>query len=74
MSALIGLKLPGGIGAANADYYSDGKISMREAFIYAAVHDSREETPLYDDDGDGVGLTVGPVVFGSAMYGDTIFL
>jgi len=74
MSALIGIKLPGGIGDADADYYSDGKISMREAFIYATAHDSREETPLYDDDGDGVGLTLGPVIFGTGFYGDTIFL
>lgn len=74
MSALIGLKLPGGLGDADADYFTDGLISMREAFIYAAAHDSREETPLYDDDGDGVGITLGPVVFGTGFYGDSIFL
>jgi hypothetical protein len=74
MSALIGIKLPGGLGDANADYISDGQISMREAFIYAAIHDSREETPLYDDNGDSVGLTVGPVIFGTGFYGDAIFL
>lgn len=74
MSALIGLKLPGGLGNAWADYNSDGKVSMREAFIYSAVHDSRDETPLYDDDGDGVGLTLGPVVFGTGFNGDSIFL
>lgn len=74
MSALIGIQLPGGIGPANADYITDGMISMREAFIYAAAHDSRPETPLYDDDGDGMGLSLGPVVFGSGFYGDTIFL
>ncbi|MBN2228296.1 MAG: hypothetical protein JW779_01810 [Candidatus Thorarchaeota archaeon] len=74
MSALIGLKLPGGLGSADADYYTDGKISMREAFIYAAAHDSRGETPLYDDDGDSVGLSLGPVVFGTGFYGDNIFL
>jgi hypothetical protein len=74
MSALIGFKLPGGLGIADADYISDGKISMREAFIYAAVHDSREETPLYNDSGDGIGLGVGFVVFGTGFLGDTIFL
>jgi hypothetical protein len=74
MSALMGIKLPGGIGDADADYFSDGKISMREAFIYAAAHDSRDETPLYNDDGLGVGLSLGPVVFGTGFYGDTIFL
>ncbi|TFG95864.1 hypothetical protein E4H12_12365 [Candidatus Thorarchaeota archaeon] len=74
MSALYGFKLPGGLGDADADYYSDGQISMREAFIYAAVHDSREETPLYCDNDTGVGLSVGPVVFGTGFLGDTIFL
>jgi hypothetical protein len=74
MSALIGLKLPGGLGDADADYNNDGKISMREAFIYAAFHDSREETPLYNDNGDGIGLSLGPVVFGTGFYGDTVFL
>ena len=74
MSALIGFKLPGGLGDADADYYPDGKISMREAFIYAAAHDSREETPLYDDDGEEVGISLGPVVFGTGFYGDAIFL
>jgi hypothetical protein len=74
MSALYGFKLPGGLGVADADYYSDGKISMREAFIYAAAHDSREETPLYNDSGDGIGLSLGPVVFGTGFLGDTIFL
>jgi hypothetical protein len=74
MSALIGFKLPGGLGDADADYINDGKISMREAFIYAAVHDSREETPLYNDSGDGIGLGVGFVVFGTGFLGDTIFL
>ena len=74
MSALLGLKLPGGLGDANADYYADGKISMREAFIYAAAHDSREETPLYCDSTDDVGLTLGPVIFGTGFYGDAIFL
>ena len=47
---------------------------MREAFIYAAAHDSREETPLYNDDGTGIGLTLGPVIFGTGFYGDSIFL
>ena len=75
MSALIGTQLPGGIGDANADFIVvDGKISMREAFLYAAIHDSWDETPMYDDDGDGVGLWAGPVFFGSGFYGDNIFL
>ncbi len=75
MSALIGYQLPGNIGGADADFINvDGRISMREAFLYAAIHDSWDETPLYDDDGDGVGLWAGPVFFGSGFYGDNIFL
>jgi hypothetical protein len=76
MSALIGTQLPGGIGDAWADFVvEDGKISMREAYLYAVLHDSYgQETPLYDDDGDGVGLWGGPVFFGSGFYGDDIFL
>ena len=75
MSALIGTQLPGGIGDAWADFIvEDGKISMREAYLYAAIHDSWDETPMYDDDGDGVGSWAGPVFFGSGFYGDNIFL
>ncbi|MGY5870909.1 MAG: C13 family peptidase [Candidatus Thorarchaeota archaeon] len=76
MSALIGTQLPGGIGDAWADFVvEDGKISMREAYLYAAIHDSWDETPMYDDDGDGVGSWAGPVFFGSGpFYGDNIFL
>ena len=77
MSAILGTQLPGNIGDAWADFIvEDGKISMREAFLYAVLHDSYSlETPLYDDDGDGVGLWGGPVFFGSGpFYGDNIFL
>jgi len=75
MSALIGTKLPGGVGDAWADFIvEDGKISMREAHLYAVLHDSWPENPMYDDDGDGVGLWGGPVFFGSGFYGDNIFL
>ncbi len=75
MSALLGIQLPAGIGDAFADFIvQDGQISMREAFLYAAIHDSWDETPLYDDDGDGVGLWAGPVFFGTGFYGDNIFL
>lgn len=74
MSALIGTKLPGGIGDAWADFNNDGKISMREAHLYAVLNDSWPETPMYDDDGDGIGLWGGPVFFGTGFYGDSIFL
>ncbi len=76
MSAILGTQLPGNIGDAWADFIvEDGKISMREAFLYAILHDSWSETPRYDDDGDGVGLWDGQVFFGSGpFYGDNIFL
>lgn len=32
----------------NADYNSDGFISMQEAFSYAESHDARPETPQYN--------------------------
>ncbi|MHA2226434.1 MAG: C13 family peptidase, partial [Candidatus Hodarchaeales archaeon] len=38
-----------------ADANNDGKISMSEAFNYAAHEDSQNETPLYDDNGDQIG-------------------
>jgi hypothetical protein len=33
----------------DADYNTDGHISIKEAFIYAAITDSRDETPWYND-------------------------
>lgn len=75
MSALIGNQLNGD-GDAWADFIvEDGRISMREAYLYAAIHDSWDETPMYDDDGDGIGSWAGPIFFGSGpFYGDNIFL
>ncbi len=59
----------------DADFNNDEKISMREAFIWASVKDSRSETPWYNDNGNGVGYNVIEVVFGSGpWYGDSIFL
>lgn len=46
-----------------ADYNSDGKVSMVEAFNYAQSMDSCAEIPQFDDNGDGVShsgwMTVG---------------
>ena len=53
MSAVNG-QTPGGV-AVDADTDGISGISMVEAFNYASTHDSRGETPLYDDDGNGVG-------------------
>lgn len=48
---------------------------MREAFIWAALADSRDEIPLYDDDGDGVGENVLQTIFlPGPYYGDSVFL
>ncbi|TFG12962.1 hypothetical protein EU537_07485 [Candidatus Thorarchaeota archaeon] len=59
----------------NADYDNDGLISMKEAFVYAAVTDSRNETPWYNDNGDGQGYTAAQAVFNLPdSYGDGIFL
>jgi len=59
----------------DADYDNDGLISMKEAFVYAAVTDSRNETPWYNDNGDGQGYTAAQAVFNLPdSYGDGIFL
>jgi hypothetical protein len=57
-----------------ADINNDGKISMAEAFGYAATMDSKEETPLYDDNGDQIGSTVGNIIGTDGDFGYNIFL
>jgi len=57
-----------------ADVNHDGKISMAEAFGYAAAMDSRIETPLYDDNGDGIPSSLGNIVGTDAIFGNSIFL
>ncbi len=57
-----------------ADVNDDGDISMAEAFGYAATMDSKDETPLYDDNGDQIGSTVGNIVGTDAIFGNSIFL
>lgn len=57
-----------------ADVNDDGKVSMAEAFGYAATMDSRIETPHYDDNGDGVGSTLGNIIGTDSIYGYGIFL
>jgi hypothetical protein len=46
----------------DADYNSDGFITMDEAFIYAEAHDTRPESPQYGDYPEGIGelLTLWP--------------
>lgn len=44
-------------GEVPADTNANGVVSMAEAFNWASTHDSRPETPQYDDNADGVGHT-----------------
>ena len=59
----------------NADFNDNGYVSMREAFIFAALMDSRPETPLYNDNGDGYGYTALDVIFGDGPWiGEEFYL
>ena len=40
--------------SVNADANNDGEVSMVEAFNYAVANDTASETPMYEDNGDGV--------------------
>ena len=42
----------------NADTNNDGWISMREAFVYAELHDTQPEHPQYNSTPDGLGCLV----------------
>lgn len=57
-----------------ADINGDGMISMAEAFGYAATMDDKDETPLYDDNGDQIGSTVTNIIGTDGIYGNNIFL
>jgi len=57
-----------------ADVNSDGKVSMAEAFGYAATMDSKDETPRYDDNGDQLGSSVGDIIGTDGVFGNSIFL
>lgn len=60
--------------AVNADMNSDEKISMVEAFNYARSHDSRSESPYYDDSGDGIGHSATIPNGGDGTLGSNTFL
>ena len=74
MSALFQSTLNGDGTPVWADVNDDGHVSMAEAFGYAATMDSRIEVPHYDDNGDGVGSTLGNIIGTDAIYGYSIFL
>ncbi|MHA1908615.1 MAG: C13 family peptidase [Candidatus Thorarchaeota archaeon] len=75
MTALVGHHLIYTSYEVDADFNSDGKISMREAYIWAAIKDSRPENPAYNDNGDGQSYQVIQVTMGEGPWlGDSIFL
>ncbi len=75
MCAVSGVAWNGDAVTINADFNDNGYVSMREAFIWAALMDSRPETPWYNDNGDGHGYNVLEVAFGSGPWpGDYSYL
>ncbi len=75
MCALVQIPWNGDDITIDSDFNDDDKISMREAYLWAVIQDSRPETPLYNDNGDGIGWNIMQVFSGSGpFYGDTIFL
>ncbi len=74
----VNMKTPGGAVITWHDVNNDGYISMREAFNYGLIMDSRAEHPHYDDNGDGVGVNaflLSTVTVGQdGYYGNNIYL
>ena len=64
---------PGG-NTVNADANGDGKVSMVEAFNYARTHDTRAETPWYEDNGDGIPHSAEMPALGEGTLGSNTFL
>lgn len=50
MAALRGSK-PDGSGSVNADTNNDHRVSVMEAYNFARAHDTRPESPIYEDNG-----------------------
>lgn len=75
MCALVSIPWNGDDVTVDADFNNDGYISMREAFIWAGAMDSRDETPWYNDNGNGYGYNALQVYAGSGPWpGDAVFL
>lgn len=68
MCAVSGVAWNGDEVIINADFNDNGYVSMREAYIWAALMDSRYERPLYNDNGDGKGYDVIDVAFGDGPW------
>ena len=58
----------------DGDDDADGRVSMSEAFNYAAQNDSRNETPMYDDNGDNLGHHEPLPNGGDGSNGDSIYI
>lgn len=58
----------------SADTDANGRVSMVEAFNWAGTHDSRPETPQYDDSGDGAGHPAIIPSGGDGTLGSTTYL
>ena len=54
-SALLGYNAET-LQAVDADANKDGQVSMTEAFRWAKDHDQKDETPQYEDSGDGISI------------------
>jgi hypothetical protein len=66
-------KTPDGV-AVNADADGDGKVSMVEAFNHARTNDTANETPWYEDNGDGVAHSGAMPALGEGTLGSATFL
>jgi PKD repeat protein len=58
----------------DADADRNGRVSMMEAFNYAAGQDSLDEVPQYDDNGDGVSHTDPVPVAGDGDLGSRTYI
>lgn len=56
----------------NADTNGDQKVTMDEVFNYARANDTADETPEYEDNGDGVGATGALPSGGDGALGATV--
>jgi hypothetical protein len=76
MCALVSFSFHDPQQEVDADYFAPyGQISMKEAFVYAAIHDSRSETPWYNDNGNGVGYHVWQAAYAlPGSYGEGVYL
>ena len=74
LSGLLQYQINGDPTPVFSDTNEDGYVSMTEAFIYAAFMDNREENPLLDDNGDGIGSKVWQWVTTDSVNGESIYL